>query len=214
MKGVEEHHPSLVVESRTKVDATVKIFSAILAVTLLITSFYSINLATTTQAEAASYPSVPFALTQNQTLSYPVNFTYGRNFESRAASYGIEIVTPDFANSISEWTEYHFFLNFEFNQTYQLNMTVRELPSKILSSAHWDGDPGRLGAGTGDIITHPGSYEVQIRNIGTGSFNGEMEIQVFEEHLQRPMFYYGLVGFLTVASYLIVILLIWRWTIK
>lgn len=184
MKGVEEHHPPLVAKSRMKVDTTIKMFSTILAVTLLIASSYSINLATTTHADVASWSGIPFALTQNQTLSYPVNFTYGKSFESRAASYGIEIVTSDFGNSINEWTEYYFFLNFEFNQTYQLNMTVRELPSKILSSARWDGDPGRFGAGTGDIITHPGTYEVEIRNIGTESFNGEMGIQVLE-HTHR-----------------------------
>lgn len=214
MRGVEEHHPPIALKSRVKVDATMKIFSTILAVSLFTMSFYSINLTTTTQAEMANYSNISLALAQNQTFSYPVNFTIGERFEARTASYGIKIVTPDFPNSINEWTEYYFFLDLKFNQTYQLNLTVRESSSKVISFARWDGSPGTFGAGSGAVVTHPGIYEVEIRNISTQSLNGEMGVHVLEQHFQRPLFYYGLGGLVIVITYLMMILLILRRTRK
>ena len=214
MRGVEEHHPPIALKSRTTVDATTKIFSAILAVSLFIISLYSINLTTTTQAEVISWSNISMALAQNQTFSYPVDFYYGERFQAQASSYEIEIATSDFANSISGWAEYYLFLDFKFNQTYQLNVTVRESSSKVISSARWDGDPGAFGAGTGAVITYPGSYKVEIKNISTDSLGGKMGIRVLEQRFHRPLIYYGLGGLVTVILYPIIILLIWCWTRK
>ncbi|MGB9713675.1 MAG: ArsR/SmtB family transcription factor [Candidatus Bathyarchaeales archaeon] len=211
MRGVEEYHPSISLKPQTKMDAAIRLFSAILAVSLLIMSFYSINLTTAIQAEAALWSDIPLALAQNQTLSYPVNFIYGERFEARASSREIEIITSDLVTSISGWTEYHIFLNLEFNQSYQLNVTVLESSSKVISSARWDGVPCAFIASTGAAITRSGNYTVNIKNISAEPLSGKMGIRVLQQRFHKPLIYYGLGGLTVVIAYLIAILLIWNW---
>jgi hypothetical protein len=214
MRGVEEHHPTIALKSRTKVDAATKIFSAVLAVSLFIISFYSINLATATQDEIIGWSNISLALAPNQTFSYPIDFTYGERLEAKASPYNTEIVTSDLVNSISDWAEFYIILDLEFNQTYNLNVTVCESSSKVISYARWMGDPCTFSGGTGAVITRPGNYTVEIKNISTESLSGKMGIHVLEQRFHKPLIYYGLGGLVMVILYPIIILLIWRWTKK
>lgn len=214
MRGVEEYPPPISLKPQTKMDVTIKLFSAILTVSLLTISFYSINLTTAAQTEVASWSNIPLALGQNETFSYPVNFIYGKRFEARVSSYEIEIITSDLVTSISGWMEYHIFLILEFNQSYQLNVTVLELPSKIISSARWDGDPCAFSGGLGAVITHPGNYTVNIKNIGAEPLNGKMEIHLWEQRFHKPLIYYGLGGLIITIAYTAVVLLTWYWISK
>jgi len=211
MEGVEEYHPQVALKSWTKVNHTLKIISTILAVSLLIISYCSLTFTTTAQTEVTNWSNIPLVLAQNQTFTYFVNFSYGERFETLAASYGIRIVTSDFDNLLNKWTEYYLILDFQINQTYQLNVTILEPSSKAISSALWYGDPSYFAAGSGAVITRPGNYTVEIRNISTESLNGKMGIQVLEQLFQRPLFYYGLGGLVALTSYLIIILLAWSW---
>jgi hypothetical protein len=213
MKGVEEYTPPAVSKSRSNVAGFTKIFSVVLVVTLLMVSLYSMNFMTTTEAEVASWPpNLQLALDLNQTFCYAVNFTYDERFQAAtASSYGISIVTSRFANAVNEWEEYYLFLDFDFNQTYQLDITVRESSAKVISSALWSGTLGLFSGGSGTVITHPDNYTVGVQNIGTGWVYGSMGIRVLEQRFQRPLFYYGLAGIITASLYPAAIMVIWRW---
>jgi hypothetical protein len=93
MSGVEEHNVSIASKSKSKVDATVKIFSTVLAVMLLLVSVYSLNLTTYTYGGFASAPGViamnstvcildfgkpgvSLGLAANQTFVYNVTLSY------------------------------------------------------------------------------------------------------------------------------------------
>jgi hypothetical protein len=211
MSGVEEYNAPSNSKPKSNESTYTKILPVVIAITLLVVSVYSAVLVTSSQSEMANHSGIPLALGHNETFSYPINFTHARIFESSASSFGITLATPDFANAINKWDEYYLVVDFEINQTYELNSTVQDSSGKVISSALWYGSPADyFSAGSGAIITEPGSYQVDIRNVNPDLFYAKMGIRVLGQHFQRPLFYYGLAGLTAASLYLTVTSVILR----
>jgi hypothetical protein len=133
------------------------------------------NLVTSTQAMGAGWSNMPLALAQNQTFSFPLNFTQKDGpILSAASASGIIIADPEFAGSIDEWVEYYPQLDIEINQTYSLefnhtylNITVRDSKGNAISSTLWGVDTavGFSSGWVGAVINRPDGYKLEVRNL-------------------------------------------------
>lgn len=222
MGRVEEYDALAASKPKSKAATYAKVFSIVLALTLLVVSVYSVNLVTSAQAGGAGWSNIPLALAQNQSFSYPMNFTHRENSTwqlSDASASGITIAVPESANAISQWAEYYPQLDInineahslQFNHTY-LNITVCDSEGKAISSTIWGADShvsSSLGW-VGAIITFPDSYKLEVRNLGPDWFYANVGVQVLGQYFQRPLFYYGLIGLITASSYIVVFSVIWR----
>jgi DNA-binding transcriptional ArsR family regulator len=215
MGGVEEYRPPTTSTSKSNTGTYAKIFSIVLAVILLTVSLYSMSLITSTQREVASRSNIPFALAQNQTFSYHLNFTRAERFESQTSADGINIATPDFASAINEWDEYSLRLDLVTNQTCTLNITLRDSTGKVISWALWSGEytiESNYSGGIGAIITRPDSYRLEVQNINPDGLNASIGVHAQVQYFQRPLFYYGLAGLIASSSYLVMFFASWGWT--
>lgn len=228
MGGVEEYDARKT--SRSKAVTIAKIFSLALALTLLVVSFYSMNLVTSTQTnDAYGLSNTPLALAQNQTFNYFFNFTqkspaYMPNGMVVGSPSGMLVVDPQLSGSINEWVEYYPRVEIDENQTYSLefthtflNITLRDSKGNIVNSpgATWGVD-SRISYFSGGItrsgISRPDNYSMEVQNLGPEWFYANVSVYVVREYLQKPVFYYGLTGLIMTSSYLAVFFAGWGWT--
>jgi hypothetical protein len=222
MGRVEEYDAPAASKPKSKAATFAKVFSVVLALTLLVVSAYCVTLVTSSQAGGTGWSNIPVALAQNQSSSYPINFTRMENSTvllSDASSVGITIAVPEFASPISQWTEYYPQLGININQTHSLqfnhtylNITVRDSKGKAISSTIWGADShvGSYSGWVGAVMTSPDSYRLEVRNLGPDWFYANIGVQVLGQYFQRPLFYYGLIGLTIASSYLFVFFLSWR----
>jgi DNA-binding transcriptional ArsR family regulator len=211
MSGVEEHSPVISVR-RTKVDTAIRIFSIILVVTLLLVSIYAISSTTQTYGELVIVPDIPVAAAPNQKFVYNVTLTYG-NQSTISEPNGISIETLAPEESVVEWEKYHFQLDFKYNSTMEIVLTILDPFGRILSVAPLGGpqggSPGNLGLGIPAFFTQLGTYSIEIQNEKAEWFYANMTLHVQQYHFQRPVFYYGLAGIVSAFLYPVMVFLVW-----
>jgi hypothetical protein len=204
MSGVEEHSPSAISMRRTRVNTVIGIFSIILAVTLLSVSVYAANATTQTYGELVIVPDILVAAAPNQKFVYNVTLSYG--YQSTISEpNGIRIETPAPEDSAVEWEKYHFQLDFKYNSTMEIVLTILDPSGKILTAAPLGGSPDNLGLGIPALFTQPGTYNIEIQNQKAEWFYANMTLHVQQNHFQRPLFYYGLAGIVSALLYPVVI---------
>lgn len=222
MGGVEEFHAPTVSKPKSTALTYAKIFSLVLAFTLLMVSLYSMNLVTSTKAMEAGWSNIPLALPQNRTFDYPLNFTQTKSpVVSEASPTGFVLNDPEFVSKINEWVEYYPQLDIEINQTYSLefthtylNITVFDSKGNAASSTIWGADSkmGSSSGWVGAVITRPDSYRLEVRNTGPDWLYANLGVHVLGQYFQRPLFYYGLAGLIMAPSYIVGVLISWCWT--
>jgi hypothetical protein len=213
MSGVEEHGAPKASRDKSRINSSFKIFSIILAVVLLLVSVYSANLTTNFDQPFLDLPRT-FASSSNQPFKFNLTLVYG-NSESRISEpNGFVIMTHEPANSMSEWVRYLLLLDFEFNKTYSITVTVRDPSNYVVNVGPLQGDGGNFGVGLGAYMSQNGTYQIEIENAQAGWLYGNVTLHVRYEVFQRPLFYYGLAGVITTSLYPMVILLVWLWTKK
>jgi hypothetical protein len=213
MGGVEEHNPPAVSMRKTKVDISIRIFSIVLAVVLLFVGVNAVNFATHTYGEFVILPGIPVAAAPNQRFVYNVTLTYG-NQSTIGEPDGIIIETLVPEDSVVEWEEYHFQLDFKYNSTMDIVLTILGPSGKVLSVAPLGGSPDNFGIGIPALFTQPGTYSIEIQNEKSGWFYANMTLHVQQYHFQRPFFYYGLAGIVSASLFPIIVFLAWVLTKK
>jgi hypothetical protein len=204
MSGVEEHHPSRVSKSRSRVDMALKIFSLVLAVALLSTSVYALNLTTQAEGNLALVNAIPITLSANQTSSFPVTLT-------SATSPG---------NSLVAWREYYFLFDFHFNTSYYMFIALYDPSGKALShigplAGSQDLDPGyNFGTGSFATFTALGTYRIEIQNQKADSLSANMNLHLKYTSFQRPLFYQGLAALVVAILYPVIAFSSWFWMKK
>jgi hypothetical protein len=213
MSGVEEHGAPKASKGKSRVNASFKIFSAILAVVLLLVSIYSASLTTHADQPFLDLPRA-FASSSNQPFEFNLTLIYG-NSESRISEpQGFLIVTHEPANTMSEWARYPLLLDFEFNKTYSITVTVRDPSNYVINVGPLQGEAGYFGVGLGVYMSQNGTYQIEIENAQTDWLYGNVTLHVRYEVFQRPLFYYGLAGVVTTSLYPMIVSLVWFWTKK
>ena len=217
MSEVEEHNPPAISTHKRKMDISIKIFSIVLAVALLLVSLYTINSTTQTHQEFVIVPGILVAAAPNQKYVYNVTLTYGGQSTISEPS-GISIGTLAPENSVVEWEEYHIWLDFKFNSTWDFVLRVLDPSGKVLSDSPLGspqgGSPDNLGVGIPAFLTKPGTYSVEIRNEKADWFYANMTLHVEQYYFQRPLFYCGLVGVITASLFPLIVFLVWALTKK
>jgi hypothetical protein len=214
MSGVEEHQPPAAPKTRSKTDTTVKVFSVVLAVTLLLISLYSIGLMVRTEGSFVRVPKIdqrlPFTLAPNQTYQYNITMLYeGMGLVSTEPN-GLRIVTQEPVSTFSEWKRYFLRLELKFDQTANVSMTIRD-PSWTVISESALGGYGAMTIGPNAYITQPGTYQVEIRNLHTGRLDGEVAFEIMWEQFTRPLFNYGIIGVVAVSLFPLTVLVTQIW---
>jgi DNA-binding transcriptional ArsR family regulator len=217
MRGVEEHQPPTAPKTRGKVETTVKIFSIVLAATLLWVSLFSIGLTERTYGSFVRVPKtdqrIAFTLAPNQTYQYNITMVYEGLGLISTEPNGLRIVTQQSPNTFSEWKEYFLQLELKFDQTANVSMTIRDPSSTIISESALGGY-GAMTIGPNVYITQPGTYQVEIRNLHTDQLDGEVAFEIMWEQFTRPLFYYGITGAVVVSLFSLVVLVTWIWAKK
>lgn len=213
MSGVEEHGTPKASRDKSRMNASFRIFSIILAVVLLLVSIYSVNLTTRIDQPFLDLPRT-FASSSNQPFEFNLTLVYG-NSESRISEpHGFLIVTHEPANTMSEWVRYPLLLDFEFNKTYSIAVTVRDPSNYVVNAGPLQGEAGYFGVGLGAYMSQNGTYQIEIENAQADWLYGNVTLHVRYEVFQRPLFYYGLAGVITTSLYPMIVLLVWLWTKK
>jgi DNA-binding transcriptional ArsR family regulator len=214
MNGVEEHGTPKASRDKSRINASFRIFSIILAVVLLLVSIYSVNLTTQIDQPFLDLPRT-FASSSNQPFEFNLTLIYG-NSESRISEpHGFIIMTHEPANTMSEWIRYPLLLDCEFNKTYSITVTVRDPSNHVTNVGPLQGETGGyFGVGLGVYMSQNGTYQIEIENAQTDWLYGNVTLHVRYEIFQRPLFYYGLAGVITTSSYPMIVLLVWFWTKK
>ena len=237
MGGVEEYD-ARTTQSRSKAVTIAKIFSLALALTLLLVSFYSMNVVTSAHInDVYGFSNTPLVLAQNQTFNYFLNFTQKSpayiSYMTTGGPSGMLVVDPQLAGSINEWEEYIPRLEIDVNQTQSqefnhafLNITLCDSKGIAVNSLYtqggervqgflWGvsgGGEGSASGGIGATISRPDNYSMEVRNLGPDWLYANVSVYVVREYLQKPVFYYGLTGLIMTSSYLIVFFAVWSWT--
>jgi hypothetical protein len=222
MGGVEEYD-ARTTPSRSKAVNITRILSLAIALTLLLVSFYSMNFVTSTQTNVwHGLSNMPLALAQNQTFNYFLNFTQKSAAMFVGSPRGMLVVDSQFAGSINEWVEYYPQLEIEINQTYSLefnhtyvNITLHDSKGNVVNSQPtiWGVDSaiGSQSGWIGAVIKHPDNYSLEVQNLGPDSLYANIGVYVMGQHLQKPLFYYGLAGLIMTSSYLVLFFAGWAW---
>ena len=233
MGGVEEHD-ARTASPRSRAVTFAKIFSLALALTLLLVSFYSVNLVTSTPTNVwHGVSNMPLALAQNQTFDYEIDFA--QKYPIFNAPRGMLVADSQLGSgSITEWVEYYPRIEVDVNQTQGLefkdaflNVTLRDSKGKVVNwydsngnvvspiPALWGvggGGPSSFSGGIGATISRLGNFSLEVQNLGPDSLYANVGVYVVRQHLQRPLFYYGLAGLIMTSSYLVLFFAGWSWT--
>jgi hypothetical protein len=213
MSGVEEHGMPKASKHKSPINASFRILSIVLAVVLLVVSLYSANLTTRLDQPFLDLPRT-FASSSSQPFELNLTLVYG-NSESRISEpNGFLIVTHDPTNTINEWVRYPLILDFEFNKTYNIAVTVRDPSNHVVNAGPLQGDGGNFGVGLGAYMSQNGTYQIEIENANNNWLYGNMTLHIGYEIFQRPLFYYGLAGVITTSLYPMMVILVWFWTKK
>jgi hypothetical protein len=239
MSGIEEHNKSTASKPKSKVDTTVKIFSIVLAVALLLVSVYSLNLTTHTYGGFASVPGViamnstactldfgkpgvSLALAANQTFVYNVTLSY-EGYRTETGEITIMGQEPNELHvymfnpniRMDEWKTLCLKFDFEYNTTLHIILTVRDPSANRILWEPLGGYLGGGGAHAGPIcLSQPGTYQVEIKNVQADWLYGSMALRVGYKLSQRPLFYYGLAGVVAAFLYPVIVFLSWCWMKK
>jgi hypothetical protein len=220
MSGVEEHHPSRVSKSRSRVDMALKVFSLLLAVALLSMSVFALNLTTQTEGELASVSAIPIVLSANQNFSYSVSLANQSTF-GESSGFSVEISDP--GGSFAAWTEYFFRFDFRFNTSYYMFIALYDPSGKLLSHigplvGGEDFLPlasgSNLGVGSFATFTALGTYRIEIENQKADLFSAIMSLTLKYWSFQRPLFYQGLVALVVAILYPVMVFSSWFWIKK
>jgi hypothetical protein len=214
MSGVEESNPPAVSTRRTRLDTFVRVFSVVLAGTLLLVSVCAISLTTPPEIQdLVTVPSLPVVTAPNQKFVYNVTLAYeGQSTISEPNGIRIGISPP--GDSVIEWKQYHFQLDFEYNSSMNIVLTVFDTSGNALSNATLRGSPNDQGIGIPAFVTQAGTYSIEIQNEKPQWFYANMTLQLQQYLFQRPLFYYGLVGTMSTSLYLITVFAVWALTRK
>jgi DNA-binding transcriptional ArsR family regulator len=214
MSRVEEHRTPTNSRPASKIDATVKILAAILAAVLLLASIYSITLITQTSNPFLDLPARSFASSSSHPLTFNLTLVYGNSESRMSEPNGLILVTHKPTNTAIEWTRYPLALDLEFNETYNVNVTVHDPNNDVANAGPLLGDRGTIGVGLGAYMSQPGSYLIEIESAQADWLYGNITLHVYQESFQRPLFYYGLAGITTASLSTFIILSSWLWVKK
>jgi len=215
MSGVEEHSTSKATRQKNSVNASYTIFSVILAIALLLVSIYSANLTTRVDQPYVDIPRI-FALAPNQAFEVNLTFTYRDHEEVVFGSNSVVISTHEPMDTISEWVRYPLLIDFEFNTTNRINVTVREPSDHIVTMSYPQslGGSKSVGVPLGAYLSQNGTYYIEIENAYSDWLYGNLTLHIRREIFERPLFYYGLAGVITASLYPTILSLAWLWSKK
>jgi DNA-binding transcriptional ArsR family regulator len=217
MGGVEEYNPPNASRATNKVDMAVRVFSVVLAAILLWSSLYTLAFMTETTSPFVRVPKtderIPFALAPNQTYEYNITIIYGDKGLVSTELNELRIVTNKPSSAIDHWKEYFLRLELELNGTGDISITVRDPASNIISYGQLGGY-GAMNIGPDVHFTQNGSYQVEIKNLQTNLTRASVAFEIMFDEFQRPLFYYGVAGIVTVVLFPVIVLSSRFWTKK
>jgi hypothetical protein len=230
MEGVEDKPKT----SKNKMAVFTKAFSVGLAIVLVVVSFYAVAFASSYQSTFTDPNKLAFDLAPGQTFSCPLNFTNAVPYENTGyrglflnasavpspllirpqtlgfvttAGVGATFADSDYGNGLDVLTRYHLSADVYSNKTgYPLQLQIYDTTGKQLYSTQYMASFSMmLNVGLG-AVPHLGVYQIQVTNIGAEPVNASLQMSVWREQVQKPLFYYGVAGLAAAAAYIAVVL--------
>ena len=143
--------------------------------------------------------SAPVGLRYNFTL----NFTMlHKELEiTRSEENGIYMARYSPIDTITLWTQCHFFFGLETNDTYDLAIRIYSPDGNVLKEEKELGDVGQIeGIGLSEI-TQEGTYRVEFWNNNSTQISAFIMVRIVWTRFQKPYFYLGLIALLATFSY-------------
>jgi len=210
MSGVEEHPPveiPLKSKRRAALNILTKVAVIVLIVALIASSLFFVGFVQYAGGTGSEGGGVYVAIAPNQIFEYNLTFEFkeeGPIIHQVGNPYYEE--RRPLVKTITEWEIGSFGFVFDFNVTYHTIMRLYDPTGEIIREWEEFGVPCKMGFHAGEI-TQPGTYRLQIKNIGSEPLTGQIDPLVDWDRFERPYFYWGIVELLIVSIYPILLLI-------